>query len=343
MKLSRVGEFGLIDRIKKIVTSDSKNLLLGIGDDAALFRSRPGWITILTTDAMVEGIHFDLTYTPIESLGWKALAINLSDVAAMGGVPQYAVVSLAVPSNWEVEDVELFYRGMKQCGDFYGCMLIGGDTVSSNSGCFISVTVVGEVEDGLAVTRNGATNEDVLCVTGKLGGSMVGLEVLRSGENKNRFPISVKRFLEPGVKLRESRELVREFKITSMIDISDGLSSEILHICQESNLGCLIEEDKIPVAEEVFLWAEKSGKSYSTYALNSGEEYELLFTMPKVEYEKFLSKKSDVAKFDFTVIGEMKPKSEGIKIMRQGSTVPLSPEGWNHFENIEKGRQNYFS
>ncbi len=332
MKLSQLGEFGLIDRIKKIVTNDSRTPLLGIGDDAALFRPRPGWITVLTTDAMVEGVHFDLTYIPIESLGWKALAINLSDVAAMGGVPQYAVVSLALPSSWEVEDVESLYKGMRQCGDFYGCTLIGGDTVSSNSGCFISVTVIGEVEDGCAVTRGGARNRDILCVTGKLGGSMVGLEVLKSGENKNQFPISVKRFLQPEIRLEESRKLVKEFEITSMIDISDGLSSEIIHICQESGLGCLIEEDKIPIAEEVFLRAEKGEKPSSIYGLNSGEEYELLFTMSKVEYEKFLSKKSAMGGFDFTVIGEMRPKEEGIKIMRQGKTIPLSPEGWNHFE-----------
>ena len=332
MKLSEVGEFGLIDHIKKIVSSNSRNLLLGIGDDAALFRSRPGWTTILTTDAMVEGIHFDLTYTPLESLGWKALAISLSDIAAMGGIPQYAVVSIAIPSEWKVEDIESLYKGIKHCGDFYGCTLIGGDTVGSNSGCFISVSVIGEVEDGLAVTRSGARNTDILCVTGKLGGSMVGLEVLKSGGDKARFPISVKRFLEPRVKVNESRELIKKFKITSMIDISDGLSSEIFHICQESGVGCLIEENKIPIADEVFPWAEEKGKAYSIYPLHSGEEYELLFTMPKGEYEKFLSKKSNKKKFDFTVIGEMKPKEEGIKIVKQGKLFPLLPEGWNHFE-----------
>lgn len=331
MKLARLGEFGLIDRIRRIVGEGSEGVVFGIGDDAAVFRPRPGWLTVLTTDALVEGVHFDLRYAPIESVGWKALAINLSDVVSMGGLPRYGVVSMALPGSWRVEDVESLYRGMMRCGKAYGCTLVGGDTVRSQTGGFLSVTVVGEVEEERVVGRDGARDGDLLCVTGELGGSRVGLEVLSSGGDRGRFPSSVERFLEPKVRLREARWLVADLGVSSMIDISDGLSSEIGHLCQQSGLGCLVWEEKIPLTEEVVLWAEEQGKPLSTYALESGEEYELLFTIERSRCENWRTQTKDSKDLHINVIGVMTRKEDGMRVMRDGKSFDLSPGGWDHF------------
>lgn len=332
MGLVQLGEFGLINRIRQILGDGSDDVVLGVGDDAAVFRTHPGWMTILTTDALVEGVHFDLRYTPLNSLGWKALAINLSDVVAMGGIPGYGVVSLALPKDWKMEDVDLFYEGMVRCGKEYGCLLVGGDTARSKRGCFLAVAVVGEVEEECVVSRKGAHEGDILCVTGELGGARVGLEVLASGKDRNRYPKSVDRFLEPKVRLREARQLVTEIGVSSMIDISDGLSSEIGHICRESGLGCLVWEDRIPVLDEAVHWAEEQKRPLAKYAFESGEEYELLFTVDRTRYDKRRARRSDESDLPVTVVGEMTRKEEGIRIKRGEEIFPLVPTGWDHFE-----------
>lgn len=331
MRLTHVGEFGLIDRIRQIVGQTPETVVVGMGDDGAVLRSQPGWNTVLTTDALVEGVHFDLSYTPVESLGWKALAINLSDVAAMGGIPRYAVVSLALPSTWTVEDVALLYEGMGRCGRKYGCAVVGGDTVRSRDGCFVSVTVFGEVEEGCAVGRDGAHEGDYLCVTGEMGGARVGLEVLRSGEDERRFRDAVSRFLEPAVRLQEARRLVRELGVSSMIDVSDGLASEVGHLCKQSDLGCLLWEEKVPVAEDAVRWNRQEGTAFSAYALESGEEYELLFTVDKSRYDAWRVGTKNSGRVEVTVVGQMTRKEDGIRVVREGEVFPLLPAGWDHF------------
>lgn len=332
MKLARLGEFGLIDRIHRIVGEKPEGVVLGIGDDAAVFRGRPGWLTVLTTDAMVEGVHFDLRYTPMESLGWKALAINISDIAAVGGAPKYAVVSLALPENWETEDIDSFYRGMVRCSKVYGCTLVGGDVVRSEEEFFLSVSVVGEVEEDYVVSRGGAKEGDLLCVTGELGGSMVGLEILSSDGNINNFTHSVNRFLEPKVRLQEAVWLAKELGVSSMIDISDGLSSEIGHLCRQSDLGCLIWSEKIPVAEETVRWSAEKNKPFLRYAIESGEEYELLFTVDKTEYEEWKKENPDYEGLKVSIIGEMTREEDGIRMKTGEETCLLYSTGWNHFK-----------
>ncbi|MFC1501828.1 thiamine-phosphate kinase [bacterium] len=330
MKLDQVGEFGLIDRIRKLVDVPSEGIVLGIGDDAAVFRTVPGHLAVMTTDALAEGVHFDLSYTPLESLGWKALAISISDIAAMGGIPKYAVVSMAIPENWSVEDVESFYKGMARCGHTYDCTIIGGDTVGSKSGCFISVTVVGEVEKDSVVQRNGASAGDMLCVTGSLGESRTGREVLKSKTDVQEFPRSVKRFLEPRPRIREARELIRETgDVTAMIDISDGLASEIHHLCRESGVGCIIREENIPISDEAVQWTKHKELSPVQFVLQSGEEYELLFTVKKSKFETW--QKNPPKEINIIPLGGIVKRKKDIYLVRNGKRFPITLHGWDHF------------
>lgn len=333
MRLSRLGEFGLIGRIRTLLEEKSGNIVVGFGDDAAVIRPKPGWLTILTTDAMVEGTHFNLSYTPLESIGWKALAINVSDVAAMGGLPRAGVISLAIPAGWKVEDVESFYRGMKRCAREYGCIMVGGDTVRTREKMFVSVTVIGEVEEECVVKRSTAIPGDVICVTGVLGGSSVGLEVLLSGKNRHDFPQSVDHFIEPRIRLSEARQLVRDPGVSAMIDISDGLSSDIGHLCAESGLGCVIYEEKIPVSMETKRWLDQKKQDRPmNFVLGSGEEYELLFTLNRTVYEKWMSGVKNQSGFPVTCIGEMVQSSEQILVNQSGERVAIASKGWDHFK-----------
>lgn len=315
--------------MRKIVDETSEDVVLGIGDDAAVFRSAPDHLTVITTDAMVEGVHFDLSYTPLESLGWKSLAINISDVAAMGGMPRHGVVSLAIPEKWKVEDVESLYEGMARCGRTYGCDIIGGDTVRSQRDAFLSVTVTGEVEKNKVIRRSGSRIGDVLCVTGELGGSRTGLEVLRSGKDKKHFHQSVQRFLEPRPRIQEAGQLIRGMHVSSMIDISDGLASEILHLCRESKLGCVVSEEAIPTHPEAILWSQKQEMKTSDFVLQSGEEYELLFTTARSDLEMWQEQnRSDLT---VTVLGEMVSEEEGTVLLTKSGRRALAPGGWDHF------------
>jgi thiamine-monophosphate kinase len=280
----------------------------------------------------VEGVHFDRVYTPAKSLGWKALAISLSDVAAMGGIPRHAVLSVALTEAWTVEDVEAFYRGMNRCGETYGCDIIGGDTVRSGGSAFFSVTVIGEVEETRLVRRDGARQGDLLCITGELGSAKVGLEVLMSGSDSAVFSKSVSRFLEPEVRVREARALVESLRITSMIDISDGLASEIGHLCRKNGLGCSVLEEKIPVAGEVVAWAGMKKRSPASYALTSGEEYELLFTVSEAEYHQW-SHHAKTFPFPISILGVLTSKEEGMQIQRGAEHASLLADGWDHFSD----------
>lgn len=331
MQLSQAGEFGMIKRIRRIIESESDEIVLGIGDDAAVVRPKSGSCLVLTTDAMVEGVHFDLRYTSFDALGWKALAVNLSDVAAVGGVPSYALVSLALPEAWTVEDIESFYRGLKRCGKAYDCKVIGGDTVRSIGKGFISISVIGYVNKNAIINRSGAQLGDLLCVTGRLGGVRAGFEALRGNRGGDAFRKSIRRFLKPLPKIAEAGKLIRELKISSMIDISDGLASDVGHLCEESGLGCILWEDAIPLHSDVKAWVEKTGISPTRFALTSGEEYELLFTVDPDRFERWINHNQKESRSPVTPIGEMIQKKRGIRIKRGGETVPFSEKGWDHF------------
>jgi thiamine-monophosphate kinase len=331
MRLSRLGEFGLIRRIRERVRGTGRGVVLGIGDDTAVLRVRKGWEILLTTDALVEETHFRLKYTPMESLGWKALAINISDVAAMGGIPRACTVSLALPEQWRVEDVDRFYEGLNRCARAYGCEVVGGDTVGSSGPCFISVTLLGEVEAGRAFRRGGAREGDLIFVTGSLGGARSGLEVLETGSDTEEFSDSVSRFLEPKPRLEEARGLMRCQGVHAMIDISDGLASELGHLCESGSVGCLIEERKIPVLDEAEIWCRRCKKDPISFVLGSGEEYQLLFTVESRAYEEQkahpLLREGGVS----TVIGRITEGSKRILISREGRHRRLESEGWDHF------------
>lgn len=331
MRIEQIGEFGLIDRLQRFLRTNSERVVLGIGDDAAVIRNRSGCESILTTDALIEKVHFDFNYTPFESLGWKALAVSLSDVAAMGGMPLGALVSIAVPGAWNVEDVEKFYSGFKRCADTFRCPAVGGDTVRSPDRCFISVSVLGEVESGKAVLRSGAKSGDRLCVTGVLGGAKTGLEVLTSHADPESFSSAVRRFLEPTPRLREALALVQTFPVTSMIDISDGLASEIGHLCKDSGVGCKIREDRIPLSDDALRWATIQNRPRAQYLYESGEEYELLFTIRPGRDMNSDVVEQMCGEMNFSVIGEITDSAEGIHIQKEDKLFPFCSKGWDHF------------
>jgi thiamine-monophosphate kinase len=337
MRLSDVGEFGLIKNIRSICPNSGERILLGIGDDAALVQSRPDYSLLLTTDALTEGIHYDLRYVPMDMLGWKSLAVNLSDVAAMGGIPVCCLVTIGLPNIWSVENVQSLYQGIARCAKRYDCPVVGGDTVKIRSGSFINISVLGEVRSGKELRRSGAKSGDLLCVTGELGGARTGLEVLQSKNTQmHSYTNSVTRFLEPKPRLDEAGALIREMEITSMIDISDGLTSEIKHLCEESILGCLVFEESIPVSEETSLWALKKGAPPVQFAMESGEEYELLFTVDRNILNRMDRGSSSTEIPTFSIIGEMKPRDDGIKIRKDSEIRPLTIGGWDHYhENAE--------
>jgi thiamine-monophosphate kinase len=330
MRPSEIGEFGLIERIRLASARASGRVPLGIGDDAAVVTQRPGRQILFACDAMVEAVHFDPRYVPAESLGYKALAVNLSDIAAMGGEPLCALSAVGLTDRWSVEDVEALYRGMARCGDRYGCPVAGGDTVRSPAAAFVSVSVLGECAAGSEIRRSGARPGDLLCVTGELGGAAVGFEALSRGADPGRFPVSTARFLEPEPRLSEARRLRGALRPTAMIDISDGLGSEIRHLCGRSGTGCILFEDRVPVSAEAALWAGLSGRDALEFALASGEEYELLFTAGPRSLEAGPPE-------GVTVIGEMRPAAEKCtRVSATGVRRPLAASGWEHYAGGSK-------
>ncbi|MBI5021296.1 MAG: thiamine-phosphate kinase [Ignavibacteriales bacterium] len=346
-KISSIGEFGLIDRIKKIVNIEIDDrlliddLLVGISDDAAVFRPKPGKVQLLTTDAFAEGIHFDLTFTSLKHLGWKAIAANISDIAAMGGIPRYATMAISLPQKISVEMVEEFYHGAAAACKKYSCKIVGGDTVASMANTMITVSMTGEADEQKIKTRRAATRGQYLCVTGHLGASVAGLKILtREKErlelasdkekflpNLEPYSIALEKHLMPKPRLDISKILTEKVKIGAMIDISDGLASEIHHICNSSNIGAEIYEHNIPLDSITQNISEEFGEPATDYALFGGEEYELLFTISDEEFAKLEKLTSDV-----TIIGRVTEKEKGITLIReQGEKEPLRFGGWNHF------------
>src|SRR6187399_1318686 len=337
-EISSLGEFGLIDHLTKNNETKNASTILSVGDDAAVI-DHFGRQTVITTDLLVEGIHFDLMYTPLKHLGYKSVIVNLSDIYAMNAEPTQIVLSLGISSKFSVEALDEFYEGVYAACEKYNVDLVGGDTTTSQKGFIISVTAIGEVSPDKFVKRSTAKKGDLLCVSGSLGAAYVGLLFL---EREKKI------FLEsPGVQpdlegesyvvgkllKPEAKKNIIEFletqsiTPTAMMDISDGLSSEILHICKQSNLGCILYEEKIPVAEETKKAAFKFEIDPTACALSGGEDYELLFTIPQSEHEKL------VLNEQISVIGYMAEASEGVKILTKGGgTHDITAQGWNAFK-----------
>lgn len=335
--ISELGEFGLIKRLTEKTQLFQSSTLKGVGDDAAILGASNKQ-RVVTTDLLVEGVHFDLAYVPLKHLGYKCIIANLSDVCAMNAVPTQVTVSIAVSSRFSVEALEELYLGIHAACERYQVDLIGGDTSSSLSGMVISVTAIGEVDPDKAVLRSGASENDLVCVSGDLGAAYMGLQLLEREKavfksNPNIQPdlsghdYILERQLHPEARL----DMVRLFaeiglKPTSMIDVSDGLSSEILHLCNESKLGAKLYADKIPILVETKEMAEEFGIEPIVAALSGGEDYELLFTVPLSEIEKIKDRK------EFRIIGRMCARQEGMDlVLSDGSETPIIAHGWNAF------------
>lgn len=329
-KIQDIGEFGLIDRIKKTAGRVPKNnrVLLGIGDDAALFKLSPGKICAATTDTMVEGMHFDLSYTSFFDLGYKAMAANLSDIAAMGGTPLLVLVSLSLSSKTAVRDVDQLYTGMQALAKKYGVVIAGGDIVKSRE---LSVTLIllGECDPENPGLRSGARPGDAVLVTGDLGGSQAGLELLKS-KIKNKKSELVRKHLRPEPRVAEANLLASRFKLHGMIDISDGLASELHHLSKASKVGIIIDQGALPVSEQAIVIGKMLGRDIQKYCLYGGEEYELLFTLPLREAIKArdLIQKQGTA---CTIIGQVVKGCQVSIISQNGKREKLINQGYTHF------------
>jgi thiamine-monophosphate kinase len=336
-EISSLGEFGLIDRLTANIEIKNASTLLGVGDDAAVI-DHFGRQTVISTDLLVEGVHFDLVYTPLQHLGYKSVIVNLSDIYAMNAVPTQITLGLGVSNRFSVEALDEFYEGVYAACETYGVDLIGGDTVSSKKGFIISITAIGEVAPDRYVRRSTARPGDLLCCSGDLGAAYLGLILLEREKKIFLESPDVKADLEGekyviGRLLKpEARKDVIEFfqqagiMPTAMMDISDGLSSEILHICRQSNVGCVLYEEKIPIAEETRNAAFKFELDPTACALSGGEDYELLFTIAPADYDKL------VLNEQVSVIGYMTEPEKGKKIItRGGNTFDITAQGWNAF------------
>jgi thiamine-monophosphate kinase len=337
-EISSLGEFGLIEHLTKNIELQNASSIVGVGDDAAVI-DHFGKQTVITSDMLVEGVHFDLMYTPLKHLGDKSVIVNLSDIYAMNATPTQIILNIAISNRFSLEALDEFYNGVYTACEKYGVDLIGGDTSSSQKGFIISVTAVGEVTPDKYVKRNTAKQGDLVCVSGDLGGAYIGLLFLEREkkiylENPNIQPdlesesYVIGRLLKP-----EARKDIIEFfekeKITphSMMDISDGLSSEILHISNQSDLGCVIYEERLPIADEMKNAAYKFQIDPTACALSGGEDYELLFTVDQNDYDKIK------LNGDISVIGYMTEREKGTNIITKGdSTYPITAQGWNAFK-----------
>jgi thiamine-monophosphate kinase len=334
-EVSTLGEFGLIDHLTKNNEIKNATTILSVGDDAAVL-DHFGKQIVVTTDMLVEGIHFDFMYTPLKHLGYKSVIVNLSDVYSMNATPQQITMSIAFSNRFSVEALDEFYDGVYAACDKYNVDLVGGDTTSSQKGFIISVTAIGEVAPAKFVTRSGAKKGDLICVSGDLGGAFLGLTLLEREkkiflETKGVQPdlenqdYIIKRILKPEAR-KDIVEYFAENEImpTSMIDISDGLSSELLHICKQSGTGCVLYEEKIPVNDMARQFAYKLELDPTACALSGGEDYELLFTVDQKDYEK-ISKNEEIS-----IVGHIVDKEKGaVIITKGGSEHELTAQGWN--------------
>ncbi len=335
--LEELGEFGLIDHLTKNFSIKHKSTVRGIGDDAAVLNFK-GKKTVVSTDMLIEGIHFDLSYMPLKHLGYKAVMANLSDIYAMNAVATHITVSIAISNRFPLEALEEFYSGVALASEIYKVDLVGGDTTSSNKGMLISITAIGEANEKDIVYRSGAKPNDLLVVSGDLGGAYCGFQVLEREKevfkvNPNNQPdlspytYIIERQLKPEAR-KDIVELLKKLEVrpTAMIDISDGLSSEILHLCKQSKVGCNLYEDKIPLDPTVISACEEFHIDSTLVALSGGEDYELLFTIDQKEFPKIKGNPH------LTVVGHMTEKNEGAHLIsRNNSKIPITAQGWNSF------------
>jgi len=368
MKMSELGEFGLIRKIKQQSKGRSPSTLIGIGDDAAALSLSPSKKLLATTDMLLEGVHFDLSYTDFYSLGWKAAAVNLSDIAAMGGVPRFCLTALGIPAGISVEQIKEFYKGFNTLCRKYNVDLVGGDTCRSERGLVISVTVLGEVEKKKMLTRAGAQPGDLVFVTGTLGDSAAGMELLTAGArvqgpgsrvqgpgsrgkgagfrvrgsgargeghvSELRTPNSalLLKHLRPVPRIESGRKIALSGCATSMIDISDGLSSDLGHICEESRVGAEICVDQIPFSKDIRKAADHLKTIPLHYALSGGEDYELLFTISPSKLKKYLSLKIVSTSIGSIIAGNT------MVLINNGKRTVLKPKGFNHFSGQGRGQ-----
>ena len=334
-EIATLGEFGLIRHLTEKIEIKNESTVKGVGDDAAVLDYKEKQV-LVTTDLLLEGIHFDLTYVPLKHLGYKSAVVNFSDIYAMNGKPKQITVSLGISKRFSVEELEEFYSGLQLACDIYGVDIVGGDTSASLTGLCISITCIGEGEKEKIVTRNGAKDTDLVCVSGDLGAAYMGLQLLErekrvfKGEKEFTPDFTGKEYLLERQLKPEARkdiiELLDKAGIvpTSMMDISDGLSSELLHISKQSNVGCRIYEDRIPIDYQTAAMAEQFNMNLSTAALNGGEDYELLFTVPLTVHDKVSEMKG------VKVIGHItRPELGNYLVGRDGGEVELKAQGWN--------------
>ena len=338
-EISTLGEFGLIEELTKSFKVKNNSTIKGVGDDAAVldYSNRKA---LVTTDLLLEGIHFDLTYVPLRHLGYKAAVVNFSDIYAMNGTPKQITVSLGVSKRFTVEHIKELYEGIKLACEIYGVDLIGGDTSASVTGLLISITCIGEGEEGKIVYRSGAKENDLICVSGDLGAAYMGLQLLErervaSAGQKDFQPqfggkeYIIERQLKPEAR-KDIIEILEKNGIqpTAMMDVSDGLSSELLHICQESNVGCRVYEERIPIDYQTAVMAEELNMNVTVVAMNGGEDYELLFTVPLEMHEKISQIEG------IRIIGHVtKPELGCFMQSRDDNEIAISAQGWNAFRH----------
>lgn len=351
MQIKELGEFGLIDRLTKDITPSNASTVYGVGDDCAVLRY-PDSEVLVTTDMLMEGVHFDLTYIDLQHLGYKAAMVNISDIFAMNGTPRQLTVSIALSKRFTVEDLEMFYNGLRRACEKWNVDIVGGDTTSSYTGLAISITCIGEARKEDIVYRNGAKETDLICVSGDLGAAYMGLQLLereksvyyqqvneaqKKGDTKALEELKnfqpdfagkeylLQRQLQPEARGDILKKLIEaNIRPTAMIDISDGLSSELLHICKQSGTGCRIYEKNIPIDYQTAVMAEELNLNVSTCALNGGEDYELLFTIPIGDHEKVQQIEG------VRLIGHITNESLGCQLIaRDGQEFPLKAQGWN--------------
>ncbi len=335
MKLADLGEFGLIERIRKAGARRARRALIGIGDDAAEVLVSPDEASLATTDLLLEGVHFDLRTTDLYSLGWKAVAVNLSDIAAMGGLPRYCLTALGIPLSLTAEALSEFYRGVRACLEKFDTELVGGDTCRSRQGLIISVTMLGETVKGRAVTRSGAAPGDRIFVTGTVGNSGAGLALLKAGirSPKGGDRKLIERHLRPTPRVIEGMKLAWSGIASSMIDVSDGLSSDLGHICDESNVGAEVFAGRIPLSKELRAAVPRLSGPLLDLALFSGEDYELLFTVPPRLTGRLRS-----LRLGATEIGVVTEGAGMICIDQRGRRSALAAAGYDHFRKSTRPR-----
>lgn len=340
-ELKEIGEFGLIKHLTKNIVFKNEQSVKGVGDDAAILDIKNKQV-VVTTDMLVEGVHFDLMYVPLKHLGYKAVSVNTSDIYAMNAEPKQITVSIAISNRFSVESLEELYEGIYLACDKYKVDLIGGDTTSSTSGLIISITAIGEVEPGKAIYRNTSKESDLLVVSGDLGGAYVGLQLLEREKqvylaNPKIQPdlegndYILERQLKPDAR-QDIVQLLKDLDVTptAMIDVSDGLSSEVLHLCDQSGVGCNLYEEKIPIDPTTINMAREFNLDPTVCALNGGEDYELLFTIDLSDYDKIKGNPN------LTVIGHMTDKNNGANLIaRNGVQYPIKAQGWDAFSKEE--------